>query len=67
MLTLKVAKTWLVCTVCNGCVMLLVCMGKTRFGGLIGGEVVMMHAERFPISMYFLRVPAYLPKGCTLH
>ena len=30
MLTLKVAETWPVCTVCNGWVMLSVCMGKTR-------------------------------------
>ena len=66
MLTLKVAETWPVCTVCNGWVMLLVCMGKTRFGGIIWGEVVMMHAQKFPISMYFLSAPAYLPKGCTL-
>ena len=33
--------------------MLFVCMGKTRFGGIIWGEVVMMHV--FPISMYFFR------------
>ena len=37
--------------------MLLVCMGKTRFGGIIWGEVVMMHAQKFPILMYFL--PTY--------
>ena len=35
-------------------VMLLVCMGKTCFGGIIYGEVVMMHAQKFPLSMYFL-------------
>ena len=58
MLILKVDETWPVCTVCNGWVMLLVCMGKTRFGGIIWGEVVMMHAQIFLISMYFLRVPA---------
>ena len=52
MLTLKVAETWLVC---NGWVMLFVCMSKTRFGGIIWGEVVMMHAQKFPISMYFFR------------
>ena len=64
MLTLKVAETWPVCTVCNGCGMLLVCtvcngwgmllvcMGKTHLGGIIWGEVVMMHAQNFPISMY---------------
>ena len=67
MLTLKVAEAWPVCTVCNGWVMLLVCMGKTRFGGIIWGKVVMMHAQKFPISIYFLRVPAYLLKGCTVH
>ena len=67
MLTPKVAETWPVCTVCNGWVMLLVCMGKTRFRGIIWGELVMMHAQKFPISMCFLRVPACLPKGCTLH
>ena len=66
MLTLKFAETWPVCTVCNRWVMLLVCMGKTHFGGIIWGEVVMMHAQKFPISTYFLRVPAYLLKGCTL-
>ena len=54
MLTLKVAETWPVCTVCNGWVMLFVCMGKARFGGIIWGEVVMMHAQKFPISMYYL-------------
>ena len=43
--TLKVAETWPVCTVCNGWVMLFGCMGKTRFGGIIWGEVVMMHAQ----------------------
>ena len=53
MLTLKVAETWPVCTVCNGWVMLL-CVDKTRFGGIIWGEVVMMHAQKFSISMYFL-------------
>ena len=63
----KVAETWPVCSVCNGWVMLWVCMGKTHFGGIIWGEVVIMHAQKFPISMYFLRVPACLPKGCTLH
>ena len=67
MLTLKVAETWPVCTVCNVWVMLLVRMGKTHLGVIIWGEVVMMHAQKFPISMYFLRVPAYLPKGCTLY
>ena len=67
MLTLKVAGLWPVCFVCDGWVMLLVCMGKTHFGRIIWGEVVIMHAQKFPISMYFLRVPAYLPKGCTLH
>ena len=36
-------------------VMLFVCMGKTRFGGIMCGEVVMMHAPKFPISMYFFR------------
>ena len=55
MLTLKVAETWPVCAVCNGWVMPLVCMGKTRFGGIIWGEVVMMHAQKLPISMYFFR------------
>ena len=54
MLTLKVAETWPVCTVCNGWVMLLVCLGERRFGGIIWGEVVMMYAQKFPISMYFL-------------
>ena len=29
------------------------------FGGIIWGEVVMMHAQKFPISMYFLRIPAH--------
>ena len=53
MLTLKVAETWPVCIVCNGWVMLLVRMGKTRSGGIIWGEVVMMHTKKFPISMYF--------------
>ena len=53
-LTLKAAETWPVCTMCNGWVMLLVCGGKTRFGGIIWGEVVMMHAQTFSISMYFL-------------
>ena len=67
MLTRKVAETWPVCTVCNGWVMLLVCMGKTHFGGIIWGKVVMIHAQKIPISMYFLYVPAYLLKGCTLH
>ena len=57
---LTLAETWPECTVCNGWVMLLVCMSKTRFGGIIWGGVVMMHAQKFPISMYFLRVPAYL-------
>ena len=53
---------------CGQCALYaMVCMGKTRFGGTIWGEVVMMHGQKFPISMYFLRVPAYLPKGCTLH
>ena len=42
------------CTVCNGSVMLLLCMGKAHFGGIIWGEVVMMHAEKFSILMYFL-------------
>ena len=67
MLTLKVAETWLVCTLCNGWVMLLVCMGKTHFGGIIWGEVVMMHAQKFPVSMYFLCIPAYFRKAvhCT--
>ena len=37
MLTLKVAQMWPVCIVCNGWVMLLVCMGITRFGGIILG------------------------------
>ena len=67
MLILKVAETWPVCTVYNGWVMPLVCMGETRFWGVIWGEVVMMHAQKFPISICFLCVPAYLPKGCTLH
>ena len=31
--------------------MLLVCMGKARFGGIIWGEVVMIYAQKFPISM----------------
>ena len=57
MLTLKVAETWPVCTVCNGWVMLLVCMGITHFGGIFLGELVMMHGQTFPISMYFL--PTY--------
>ena len=35
--------------------MLFVCMGKTRFGGIIWGEVEMMHAQKFPISMYFFQ------------
>ena len=52
MRTLKIAETWPVCTVCNGWVMLCwVCMGKTRFGGIIWGEMVMMRAQKFPISM----------------
>ena len=50
-----------------GWVMLLVCMGKTHFGGITWGGVVMMHAQKLPISMYFLCILAYLPKGCTLH
>ena len=54
MLTLKVAETWQACTLCNGWVMLLVCMGKTRFGGIIWGEVVIMHAQKFSISLYFV-------------
>ena len=67
MLALKVAETWPVCTVCNGWVMLLVCMGKTRFGGIIWGEVVVMHAQKFPISTYYLSVPSNLPEGFALH
>ena len=47
--------------------MLLVCMGKTRFGGIVWGELVMMRTQKFHISMYFLRVPAYFLKGSTLH
>ena len=35
--TLKVAETWPVCTVCNGWVMLWMCLGKTRFGGIVLG------------------------------
>ena len=67
MLTLKVAETWPVCTVCNGWVMLLVSMGKTHFGGIIWGEVVMMHAQKFPISMYFSASLPIFRKGvlCT--
>ena len=55
MLTLKVAETWPVCTIYTGWMMLFVCMGKTRFGGITWGGVVMMHAQKFPISMYFFR------------
>ena len=47
--------------------MLLVYMGKIRFGGIIWGEVVIVHAQKFAISIYFLRVPPYLLKGCRLH
>ena len=62
MLTPKVAETWPVCTVCTGWVMLLVCVWvKQCFGGIIGGEVGMMHAQNFPISMYFFCIPAYPP------
>ena len=53
MLTLKVAVTWPVCTVCNGWVMLLACMGKTHFGGIIWGEGLMMHAQKFSIQCIF--------------
>ena len=42
-ITLKVARMRRVGTVCIVRVLLLVCMGKTRFGGIIWGEVVMMH------------------------
>ena len=47
MRTQKVAETRPVYTVCNGWVMLLACMYAL-------GEVLMMHAQKFPISMYFL-------------
>ena len=49
MLTLKLLK--------RGQCVPLVCMGKARFGGITWGEVVMMHAQNFPISRYFL--PTY--------
>ena len=54
MLTPKVAETWPACTMCIGRVMLSVCMGKTCFGGIIWGQVLMMHAQSASISMYFL-------------
>ena len=54
------------CTVCNGWMMLLVCMGKTRFGGIIWGEVVMMH-KSFPFQCIFSASLPTFRKGvhCT--
>ena len=56
----KVAKTWPVCIVCNGWVMLSVCMGKTRFGGIIWGEVVLMHCHLCVSSCVFLHMGMFL-------